>query len=143
MIGQQLAQHRDEAVDGVGRFAVRSRQPANRVIGAIHLVAAVDQEQAWDGAISLYYYSIVRAAFALVLISTLLSLACANVVARKYEYEEEVFLALDGSATVYVNASVPALVALRGFALPLDPNARLDRTSSAISTTHRCHTLKA
>ena len=68
-----------------------------------------------------------RVAFALVLISVLLSLACANVIARKYEYEEEVFLSLDGSATVYVNASVPALVALRGFKLPLDPNARLDR----------------
>jgi hypothetical protein len=69
----------------------------------------------------------VRLTFALVLVSVLWSLACAGVIARKYEYEEEVFLALDGSATVYVNASVPALVALRGFALPLDPNARLDR----------------
>jgi hypothetical protein len=69
----------------------------------------------------------VRIALALVLLSVLLSLACANVVARKYEYEEEIFLALDGSATVYVNASVPALVALRGFTLPLDPSARFDR----------------
>jgi hypothetical protein len=69
----------------------------------------------------------VRIALALVLLSVLTSLACANVIARKYEYEEEVFLALDGSATVYVNASVPALVALRGFKLPLDPAARLDR----------------
>ena len=68
-----------------------------------------------------------RLTFALVLASVLLSLACGNVIARKYEYEEEVFLSLDGSATVYVNASVPALVALRGFKLPLDPNARLDR----------------
>jgi hypothetical protein len=74
------------------------------------------------------YYSIVRPAFALVLIAVLASIACGNVIARKYEYEEEVFLSLDGSATVYVNASVPALVALRGVALPLDPNARLDRT---------------
>ena len=69
-----------------------------------------------------------RIALALVLLSVLLSLACANVIARKYEYEEEIFLALDGSATVYVNASIPALVALRGFKLPLDPNDRLDRT---------------
>ena len=68
-----------------------------------------------------------RLAFALVLIAVLASLACGNVIARKYEYEEEVFLALDGSATVYVNASVPALVALRGVTLPLDPRARLDR----------------
>ena len=52
---------------------------------------------------------------------------CSNLISRKYEYEEEIFLALDGSASVYVNASVPALVALRGAKLPLDPNARLDR----------------
>ena len=68
-----------------------------------------------------------RLAFALVLIAVLASIACGNVIARKYEYEEEIFLSLDGSATVYINASVPALVALRGAALPLDPNARLDR----------------
>ena len=55
-----------------------------------------------------------RLAFALVLVAVLASIACGNVIARKYEYEEEIFLALDGSATVYVNASVPALVALRG-----------------------------
>jgi hypothetical protein len=54
--------------------------------------------------------------------------ACtANPFSRKYEYEEDVYLRLDGSATVYVNGSVPALVALRGVNLPLDPRARLDR----------------
>ena len=53
--------------------------------------------------------------------------ACSNVLARKYEYEEDVYLRLDGSATVYVNAAVPALVALRDAPLPLDPAARLDR----------------
>ncbi|MEO7158330.1 MAG: hypothetical protein ABI039_12250 [Vicinamibacterales bacterium] len=68
-----------------------------------------------------------RLAFALVLTAVLASIACGNVIARKYEYEEEVFLDLDGSATVYVNASVPALVSLRGLALPLDARARLDR----------------
>jgi hypothetical protein len=61
------------------------------------------------------------------LIAVLASIACGNVIARKYEYEEEIFLSLDGSATVYVNASVPALVSLRGLTLPLDPKARLDR----------------
>lgn len=68
-----------------------------------------------------------RLAFASVLVAVLASIACGNVIARKYEYEEEVFLGLDGSATVYVNASVPALVSLRGMSLPLDPRARLDR----------------
>lgn len=70
-----------------------------------------------------------RLSFALLLLTAVVaSLACDNVITRKYEYEEEVFLALDGSATVYVNASVPALVTLRGLKLPLDPGARLDRT---------------
>jgi hypothetical protein len=46
---------------------------------------------------------------------------------RQYEYEEEMYLALDGSATVYVNSSVPALDALRGATFDTDPRARLDR----------------
>jgi hypothetical protein len=45
----------------------------------------------------------------------------------RYEYEEELTLALDGTATLNVNASVPALVALRGAPLTTDPLARLDR----------------
>jgi hypothetical protein len=53
--------------------------------------------------------------------------ACRSVLSMQYEYDEEVFLELDGSATVYVNASVPALVALRGAPLDVDPRARLDR----------------
>lgn len=69
-----------------------------------------------------------RLAFTLVQIAVLASIACGNVIARKYEYEEELYLNLDGSALVYVNASVPALVALRGARLPVDPAARLDRT---------------
>ncbi len=47
---------------------------------------------------------------------------------KQYEYEEEIYLALDGSATIYVNASVPALAALRGLDLDTRPNARLDRS---------------
>jgi hypothetical protein len=46
---------------------------------------------------------------------------------KEYEYEEELYLALDGSATLNVNASVAALVALRGADLNVDPRARLDR----------------
>jgi hypothetical protein len=52
--------------------------------------------------------------------------ACGGL-AQKYEYEEEIYLRLDGSATVNVNASVASLVALRGVDLPVDPKARLDR----------------
>jgi hypothetical protein len=61
-----------------------------------------------------------------VLASALVGSAC-GVLAQKYEYEEEIYLRLDGSATVNVNASVASLVALRGVDLPMDPKARLDR----------------
>jgi hypothetical protein len=40
----------------------------------------------------------------------------------EYEYEEDLTLSLDGSATLVVNASVPALIALHG--LPLNPDLR-------------------
>jgi hypothetical protein len=46
---------------------------------------------------------------------------------QEYEYEEELYLALDGSATLNVNASVASLIALRGADLDPDPRARLDR----------------
>ena len=45
---------------------------------------------------------------------------------RQYEYEEEIYLSLNGTATVYVNASVAALNALRGTSLDTSPTAQLD-----------------
>lgn len=48
---------------------------------------------------------------------------------RQYEYEEEVYLSLDGTATVYVNSSLAALNALRGTAFDANPSARVDRTA--------------
>ena len=47
--------------------------------------------------------------------------------AREYEYDERVDLSLDGAAIIDVNASIPALVALHGAKLDVDPEARLDR----------------
>jgi hypothetical protein len=69
-----------------------------------------------------------RCAF-LAILPTLVVLAggCRSALSMEYEYDEEIYLELDGSATVYVNASVPALVALRGAPLDVDPKARLDR----------------
>ena len=46
---------------------------------------------------------------------------------REYEYEEEIYLKVDGSATVVVNASLPALSALRGAPSFDDGNAGVDR----------------
>ena len=48
------------------------------------------------------------------------ALGCGNPFGRQYEYEEQLYLSVDGSATVVVDASIAALVALRG--LPLDPS---------------------
>lgn len=60
----------------------------------------------------------------LVVIST----ACQKLgLVKQYEYDERVELSLDRSAVVDINASVPALVALRGATLDVDPEARFDR----------------
>jgi hypothetical protein len=44
---------------------------------------------------------------------------------KQYEYEEDLTLSLDGSATLVVNASLASLVALRGLSLPTDNSTRL------------------
>jgi hypothetical protein len=53
--------------------------------------------------------------------------SCSVILPKQYEYEEEIYLALDGTATVYVNGSIPALVALRGLPLDVKPRALVDR----------------
>jgi hypothetical protein len=59
-----------------------------------------------------------------------LSAACGGqMFGRVYEYEEDIYIGLDGSAEITLNASIPALVMLRGLNLPLDPAARLDRAA--------------
>jgi hypothetical protein len=52
-------------------------------------------------------------------------LGCSKVsrmLGREYEYEEDITLAVDGSATINVNASLASLAVLRGLAV--DPNPR-------------------
>jgi hypothetical protein len=63
--------------------------------------------------------------------TALVSAGCQRGLFRHFEYDEDLYLALDGSATVYVNASLPALVALRGAQLDLAPTARFDRVKIA------------
>jgi hypothetical protein len=64
----------------------------------------------------------------LVLVFAVLASACGGGMLKKdYEYEEELYLALDGSAQLNVNASVAALAALHGADLDVSPRARLDR----------------
>jgi hypothetical protein len=50
-----------------------------------------------------------------------------GVFGKQYEYEEDLTLALDGSGSVVVNASLAALAALRGLPVPTDPSSRVNR----------------
>lgn len=50
----------------------------------------------------------------------------------EYEYEEDLKLRLDGSATLVINASVPALIALHGLPLNPDPRARVDELKAQL-----------
>ncbi|MCX6550833.1 MAG: hypothetical protein NTY02_07490 [Acidobacteria bacterium] len=47
---------------------------------------------------------------------------------KQYEYEEDITLSVDGSARIELNASIPALVNLRGFDLNTHATALLDRS---------------
>ncbi len=53
--------------------------------------------------------------------------SCQRSIFRQYEYEEEIYLKLDGSATVMINSSIAALIALRGLDENPDPASRPDR----------------
>src|SRR5262245_13863272 len=55
------------------------------------------------------------------------SAACGNPLGRQYEYEEQLYLGVDGAATVVVDSSLAALVALRGVTIDTSPTARIDR----------------
>jgi hypothetical protein len=81
---------------------------------------------------------------AVVIVAAAAAAACkGGLLGRQYEYEEDLYLSLDGTATLVVNASIPSLVALRGLDIDLSPGARLDRDriralyqSAVTSVTH-------
>ena len=64
---------------------------------------------------------------ALVAVSLVMLAGCRALGVHRYEYDERIDLALDGSAIVDVNSSIAALVALHGATLDVDPEARLER----------------
>jgi hypothetical protein len=71
-----------------------------------------------------------RALLIVVIVAAATAAACGGIgFLRQYEYEEEMYLSLDGTATVYVNGSVPALDALRGATFDTSPTARVDRAA--------------
>lgn len=63
-----------------------------------------------------------------VALAVLMCAACQTLgLVKRYEYDERVELSLDGSAVIDISASIPAIVALRGATLSVDPEARFDR----------------
>lgn len=66
---------------------------------------------------------------ALALVAATTAVACGGGgLFRQYEYEEEMYLSLDGTATMYVNSSVAAFGALRGASFDAGSDAQVDRT---------------
>lgn len=59
---------------------------------------------------------------AALLILAALATGCSNPLGKQYEYEEQLYLSVDGGATLVIDSSIAALVALRN--LPLDPSNR-------------------
>ena len=54
---------------------------------------------------------------------------CGGGLFRQYEYEEDLYLSLDGTATLYVNSSIAALDALRGASFDPSPSVAVDRAA--------------
>jgi hypothetical protein len=95
------------------------------MVGAIHLRAAIDQEEAGlSGRHRSILFGLMRARLRLAacVLAAATVVACSNPLGRQYEYDEQTYLAVDGSATVVVNSSLPALVALRGASLDPKPD---------------------
>ena len=69
----------------------------------------------------------IRSAVALLAVCVLSACSGVSNLFKAYEYEEEMYLALDGTATIYVNSSVAALNALRGSSFDTDPSVAPER----------------
>ena len=78
-------------------------------------------------------HSRLRAALLAMVLATVTA-ACAGraPLGPEYEYEEDLTLSMDGSATLVVNASILALDALKGFSLDPDAAARTDQLRDQI-----------
>ena len=66
---------------------------------------------------------------ALAVIAAAATAACGGGLFRQYEYEEDMYISLDGTATVYVNSSVAALDALHGAPFDPSPRTQVDRAA--------------
>jgi len=67
------------------------------------------------------------ARLAVVLAAAAALAACASPFAPQYEYEEQLYLSVDGRATVVIDSSLHALIALRGADIDPSPGGPIDR----------------
>jgi hypothetical protein len=68
-----------------------------------------------------------RAIAVIVFVALVASAACARPFGREYEYDQQVYPALDGSARVVISGSTAALNAMHGLNLSTGPAERIDR----------------
>ena len=67
------------------------------------------------------------AACALAMLALAASACGGGMLGRQYEYDQQIYLRADGSASVVINSSIQALMALHGLQLDPAPRARIDR----------------
>jgi hypothetical protein len=60
-------------------------------------------------------------------LATFAAAGCTNPLVRQYEYEEQLYLDVDGSAELVIDSSIAALVALRNLPLDASPAQAVDR----------------
>jgi hypothetical protein len=65
-----------------------------------------------------------------------LAAACSNPLARQYEYSEQLYLDVDGSAELVIDSSIPAFVAFRNLPLDPSPDTPVDRDAVARAFSH-------
>lgn len=75
---------------------------------------------------SLRQRAAVLAAVLAVVVASVACSATTRIFGKQYEYEEDLYVSLDGSATLVVNTSFPALAALRGLDIDPNPSGRID-----------------
>lgn len=80
---------------------------------------------------SLRQRAAVLAAVLAVVVASVACRASTGIFGKQYEYEEDLYVSLDGSATLVVNTSLPALVALRAVGIDPNPSGRIDRNRIA------------
>lgn len=77
-------------------------------------------------------YVRLRLLAAVVVAGGLSGIGCSNPLGRQYEYSEQLYLDVDGSAELVIDSSIAAFVALRNLPLDPSPDVPVDREAVAL-----------